>query len=215
MLTHKPQWATQTVLREKVKRYEGEGRKQWAHGEPASEEAGLKKMKRWKWMKKSIARRSWISERKSWSNNREKSLSSLLCRRLCRLYSKKRGSRSCKILHKDRNDLLSGASKRRSGGRKICRVYRTERSSARRTWANGLEAISISGMSSKTRMKRWKIMANHPEGIPGRSGAGSGNQRAFSVFDQCFHFPQNIGDLFAFNSQRWLGPLLLRALASC
>ena len=26
-------------------------------------------MKRWKWMKKSIARRSWFSERKSWSDN--------------------------------------------------------------------------------------------------------------------------------------------------
>ena len=44
MWSHKPQWATQTELRElreKVKRYEGEGRNQWAQGEPASEEARL------------------------------------------------------------------------------------------------------------------------------------------------------------------------------
>ena len=131
-----------------------QGGKQWAQGALACAAGRSKEM-----------RRSWISKRKSWFYNCEESLRSQICRKVWETCSKKNGSRSCKISSKD-GIITCQSIKRCRRDRNSCRVHRSERSSARRTWASGRKTMSVSGMSSKTRMQRWKITANKSKKNP-------------------------------------------------
>ena len=88
----------------KVKWYEGERRKPWAQGALACTAGRSKEMRRSRRMKTLIARRSWISERKSWLYNCEESLGSQICRKVWETCSKKNVSR--REIKQRRNHLL-------------------------------------------------------------------------------------------------------------
>ena len=57
-------------------------------------------MRIWRLVKKLIARRSCIIDRKSWFYNHEESMSSQICRKMLETCSKRNGSKSCKISRK-------------------------------------------------------------------------------------------------------------------
>ena len=112
--------------------------------EPAGEEAGWKKRGRWKWMKMFTARKIGSKEERSAKNSCEISRCSRTCRRTFGARTKKSASRSYKILSR------RGMINKCRSVLKSYRVYRTERSSAKRMLGNALETWN----GSDTKMKK-------------------------------------------------------------
>ena len=68
----------------------------WRRVNRSVQKAGLKKMQRWRWMKKSVARRSWSCEGKSWFYNCEqkKTMSALNAAKCGRRTQRKEAARA-------------------------------------------------------------------------------------------------------------------------
>ena len=171
VLAHKAQWATQTELRElrdKVKWFEGERRKQWVQGKPTCADGTSGECE------KLEVDEEFDSKKKS--DQRKKELV-LQLRRIGefpdmpqkdgRRAQRIMAGRAAKISSKD-GMIFCQSIKRCRRDHKHCRVYRTERNSARRAWASGLKTMSGSGTSWKKRMPK---MEEHGQTIQKESVA--------------------------------------------
>ena len=118
--------------------------------------AGSMKKENWRWMKKLTPRKSWISEGRSCKHGCEISRNSLICRKEWWTSTKRSGNRSCKIWSRDGVIFCRSIRKCRKD-HKSCKDRKTESSSARRTWPNGLETVGRPIMKSKTDWCNQKI----------------------------------------------------------
>ena len=98
----------------------GERRNSGCRASPLVRKAGLKNLGKWRRMKKSIARRSWISERKSWFYNSLRRITEFPDnRKMWETYSKRNGSKRCKISSKG-GTILCQSIKRCRRDHKSC-----------------------------------------------------------------------------------------------
>ena len=80
---------------------------------------------------------------------------------------KEKWQQALQDIEQRRNDFCRELNEYQKRGHRSCRAYQAKRSSARRMWANGLETVSGSGISSKNRMQRWKTMDRQSRKIHG------------------------------------------------
>ena len=125
-------------------------------GEPTGSEGRSEDNEKLEEVEEIDCKKKLDNERKSWAYNCEESVSPQMCCKMWETCPENNGSKSCKSSSKS-GMLLSQSIKRC----KSCGVHRTDRSSARKNWANGLKTMSGS-VVPKNRMQRWMMLAKKP-----------------------------------------------------
>ena len=157
MFAHKDHWAKETELlelREENKRLKKEGRTSSVQFEDAGAEGTWEK---WKWMKKLMARIELDLQKE------RPAKTSAVRQRVSRYaagsaaYAQRNvAAGAASYFEQRRNDLLPEHQEMQKMSKKLCRAYKTKRSSAERNWASGLETVSQSGTRLKNMMPNFK-----------------------------------------------------------
>ena len=157
-------------FREELERYKSVEKRQGTQREPAGGEGGLQEDWKMEIDEEVDSKKSRISERNSCKNSCETLRGSQIYREAHRRYSKKCGSKKCKILSKC--GMISGASKAAEEVSNNAKFAGQKRSSARKTLANVLKKQRGSETKLQKKCSISRAGTQDPEFFFGRRGSG-------------------------------------------